>query len=55
MERDVCIRQSMCIILCRTIPFLCYGACAVLGEYHAGGVLVPSEEGATGLSHKTSA
>lgn len=33
MERDVGVRQSMCITLCRAASFLSCGSCAALGEY----------------------
>lgn len=33
MERDIRVRQSMCVALCRAVSFLSYGACAALGEY----------------------
>lgn len=33
MERDIRVRQSMRIALCRAVSFLSYGACAALGEY----------------------
>lgn len=55
MERDICVRQSMYIALCRAASFLSYGACELWVSTGGGGVLVLSEERAIVLSHKTSA
>lgn len=55
MEKDIHVRQSMCIALCRAVSFLSYVHVQLWVSTSVGGILVPSEEGAVGLSHRTSA